>query len=69
MTALAAQDDGSTVASGSEDGLVCISNLHTGRILGQLTGTYLVLVLVLIPTLKIGEMGSMHTILHDCIRA
>ena len=39
VTSVAVQDDGSSVASGGDDGLVCISNLQTGRILGQLTGS------------------------------
>lgn len=38
LSSLAVQADVSAVASGSEDGAVCISNLQSGRILGTLQG-------------------------------
>ncbi|KAK9809865.1 hypothetical protein WJX72_000577 [[Myrmecia] bisecta] len=38
LTAVAVHPDSTVAISGAEDGSVCVSNIHTGRVVGTLTG-------------------------------
>jgi len=39
LTALSVHSDSTVVVSGAADGSTCLSNIETGRVLGQLVGT------------------------------